>query len=81
MIIGGVSGFSIGIAAGFSRENGWPSMLLRSSIAALAGGLLMRWWWNVCQEALTESRIEKAKAAKAKPAGSQTPKETQLKKG
>ena len=81
MLIGGMSGFSIGMAAGFSRENGWPSMLLRSSIAAVAGGLLLKWWGNVCLEAMTESRIEKARASKARAAASQASKETQSRKG
>lgn len=79
MLIGGMSGFSIGMAAGYSKENGWPSMLWRASAAALAGGYLMKWWWKVCMEALMDARFEKAKAAKIKAANNKASRETQPK--
>jgi hypothetical protein len=44
MILGSVIGFLI--AAGFSLANGcpWPVVLGRACIAALAAGVLARWW-------------------------------------
>lgn len=44
MITGGLVGFSLGLGLGWVRDAAWPSILLRASVAAYVGGMLLRWW-------------------------------------
>lgn len=65
MIMGGFLGFLIGITVGLAHNSSWPSILWRSSAAALAAGFLLRWWGGVWIENLTEAHQQKLAAAEA----------------
>ena len=47
MIAGGGVGFLLGLISGLAQGALWPSVLWRSSLAALAAGLLLRWWGGI----------------------------------
>lgn len=47
MMMGGLMGFLIGIICGIAQGVTWPALFLRASVAALAAGLLLRWWGRV----------------------------------
>ena len=72
MIIGGLSGFTIGISFGLAASSAWHLILWRSSLAALGAGLLLRWWGQVWTRSLQEADLERAeKLEAAKSAHSQ----------
>jgi hypothetical protein len=54
MVAGGGLGFLIGLVSGLMQQAPWPSVLWRSSAAALVAGLLLRWWAGIwvrsCQQ-------------------------------
>ena len=63
MLAGGWAGFSLGTLAGLLTEgSSWPGILLRASIAALGGGLLLRWWAWVLARCVAEARAERQAA-------------------
>jgi len=55
MIMGGLIGFLIGVSLGLVKGVTWPALLLRASVAALAAGLLLRWWGRLWIRGLHES--------------------------
>lgn len=55
MMMGGLLGFLIGIVFGLAQGVTWPELFLRASVAALAAGLLLRWWGRVWIRGLQES--------------------------
>lgn len=61
MLTGGMGGFGIGIACGWMTDGAsWPGVFCRACVAALAGGLLLRWWgrvWRRCWEEVTAERL------------------------
>jgi hypothetical protein len=65
MITGGLIGFLIGIVSGVVQRSEWPSVIGRASVAALAAGLLLRWWGRVWAEGLHQAD-EQPLARKAK---------------
>ena len=65
MITGGLVGFLIGIATGLAQHSSWSSILWRASVAALAGGYLLKWWGGVWMKSLAEAYQEKLAAAEA----------------
>jgi hypothetical protein len=65
MIMGGLLGFLIGITVGLAQNSSWPSILWRSSAAALAAGFLLRWWGSVWMNNLAEAYQQKLAAAEA----------------
>ena len=60
MLMGGLVGFVIGLVSGWFGAVSWPVLLCRSSVAALAAGLLMRWWWRVCVRSLHQKLLQDA---------------------
>ena len=58
MITGGLIGFLIGIVSGVVQRSEWPSVIGRASVAALAAGLLLRWWGRVWAEGLHQAANE-----------------------
>ena len=65
MIMGGLLGFLMGTSVGLAHNSSWPSILWRSSAAALAAGFLLRWWGSVWMENLAEAHQQKLAAAEA----------------
>ena len=66
MILGGMTGFAIGVGFGVAQGGAWPSILWRASVAACVAGLMLRWWGNVCLNSLRQARRERvAQAARA----------------
>jgi hypothetical protein len=59
MIMGGLTGFLIGFGAGLINDVSWPALFLRSSVAAFAAGVLMRWWGRLWIRGLQESLARK----------------------
>jgi hypothetical protein len=55
ILIGGMIGFLTGTGLGLSTEGAsWPGIFLRSAVATLVGGMLLRWWGNNWVEMLRE---------------------------
>ena len=72
MISGGFLGLLIGLGFGATTcGSEWPAVLWRASVAALATGLLLRWWGGVWIRALQQAHaehVEAAARAEAQPA-------------
>ena len=58
MLLGGLLGFSIGIAFGMIQGSSWSSVLLRASVSAYLAGVLMRWWGRVWLRSLHQAHTE-----------------------
>jgi hypothetical protein len=55
MLIGGIGGFLIGMGLGMVTEGStWSGIFLRSAIATLFGGVLLRWWGENWVQTLRE---------------------------
>ena len=67
MIIGGLMGFLIGLLFGLAQHSQWPTVVWRSSVAALAAGMLMRWWGRIWAENLRQVYRERQAASEAEP--------------
>jgi len=59
MIFGALIGFLIGCAPALMGLNSWPTALWRASAAALAAGLLTRWWTGVWLEGLRNALTQR----------------------
>ena len=59
MVLGGMIGFTIGLMFGRLQDCGWPTVLWRASGAALAAGLLLRWWGRVWVNGLKQAQQAK----------------------
>jgi hypothetical protein len=61
MLIGGIVGFLIGMGLGLLTEGAsWSGIFLRSAVATLVGGMLLRWWgenWVGTLRELHQQRI------------------------
>ncbi len=44
LLLGAFLGFFLGVLLGLANQSDWPSILWRSSAAALGFGVLFRWW-------------------------------------
>lgn len=70
MILGGMIGLTIGVLTGMAQGTAWPTILLRSSGAALLAGLVFRWWGGVWIKGLRQASQERtATGAKAASQG------------
>jgi hypothetical protein len=67
MIVGGLVGFLIGLSFGLAQRSEWPTVVWRSSVAALLAGLLLRWWGRVWTQSLCRVQQER-QAARASEA-------------
>ena len=65
MIMGGLMGFSVGIAVGLAQHSSWSNILWRASVTAVIAGFLLRWWGQVWMNGLAEAYQEKLAAAEA----------------
>ena len=65
MTIGGLAGFGSGILLGLAQDCSWPAILWRSSVAAVAAGLLLRWWGKIWMLSLQQSYFEQVAASVA----------------
>ncbi|HTI70740.1 MAG TPA: hypothetical protein VMF06_12290 [Candidatus Limnocylindria bacterium] len=63
MILGAMLGFLIGATFGILQECSWPAVLWRSSVAAAAAGLLLRWWGKLWISGLRAAYAAKNAAA------------------
>lgn len=68
MVVGGGLGFVIGLGFGLAQQSQWPTVVWRSSLTALAAGLLLRWWGAVWARSLYEVRRERQAALETEPA-------------
>lgn len=55
MILGSIVGFVIGASFGLVAESSGPASLWRACVAALAGGVLIRWWGRMWINGLRDS--------------------------
>lgn len=62
MIMGGLTGFLIGVVLGLVKEVAWPALFLRASVAALVSGLLLRWWARLWIQNLKDSWSQRVAA-------------------
>jgi hypothetical protein len=44
MVLGAIIGFLTGALLGLAGQGDWASVFWRASVAALAAGVMMRWW-------------------------------------
>jgi hypothetical protein len=63
MILGGLLGFLLSLSIGLAQDSAWPNMLWRASVAAFAGGLLLRWWGGVWMKSLRQAQRDRRYAA------------------
>lgn len=69
MIMGGLTGFLIGVVSGLVQEVTWPALFLRASVAALVLGLALRWWARMWIQNLKDSMAQRlAAGTPARPA-------------
>jgi hypothetical protein len=59
LLTGTVIGFLLGIALGLAGRSEWPTTFLHATAAAIALGLLMRWWGGVCLRGLWASHEQR----------------------
>jgi len=73
MTIGGLAGFASGLALGLAQDLSWPAILFRSSVAAVAAGLLLRWWAKIWFTSLAQSYFDQVAEATAAAAQAASP--------
>ena len=59
LLLGALIGFLTGIVLGLLNQSGWPSILWRSTFAALAVGVLFRWWGRCWTQSLRVAQQER----------------------
>jgi hypothetical protein len=60
IMLGAIAGFGISLGCGaFSEGTQWSWMLVRASVGALAGGLVVRWFLGVWLDCLHSAQMEK----------------------
>lgn len=64
MVLGGVMGFGIGATFSWAQGSSWPALVWRSALAALLGGILLRWWGRLWLTSLRDSLQERQAALK-----------------
>jgi hypothetical protein len=66
MLIGGMVGFGAATLCGVLTDgSSWPGILVRASLCALAGGLMMRWLAGVLAGCLREAHADRQAALAA----------------
>jgi len=60
MLTGGLVGFALATLGGLAAaEIDWALLLLRASVGALIGGVIMRWWAGVAGRCLLQAQLER----------------------
>lgn len=73
LLFGAVSGLATGVLMGLLNRSDWSSILWRSMLAAVALGVLLRWWgqrWTECLRAAQHERFAKLLEQQKEPEGS-----------
>lgn len=65
MIMGGLTGFLIGVVPGLMKDVAWPALFFRASVATLVCGLLLRWWAGLWIQGLKQSLSDAASAPRS----------------
>ena len=74
IVLGGLVGFVIGFGFSWAQGSPWPSVLWRAALAALLGGILLRWWGRLWVHCLQQAHRERQGAAKKRdPSPKPTP--------
>jgi hypothetical protein len=71
IVLGAIVGFLIGAAFGLAGHSQWPDALWHACAAALAAGVLTRWWSRVWMQGLRDSLAQRQNPRRplnAKPA-------------
>jgi len=68
VILGGFSGFLIGIVTGWACHAPLPTIVWRASVAALLAGVVLRWWGQVWMQGLEQAQQQKPAAPAPAPA-------------
>ena len=63
MSLGGLLGFVISLSIGLAQGSAWPNVIWRASVAAFAGGILLRWWGRVWLKSLLQAQRDRRFAA------------------
>ena len=63
MILGGLLGFLLSLSIGVAQDSAWPNVLWRASVAAFAGGILLRWWGGIWMKSLLQAQRDRHSAA------------------
>ena len=79
MALGGFLGFGIGLLLSWVQGSSWPSVVWRSSLAALLAGLLLRWWGRLWVASLKQSHQDRQSALAAVKKSESKPKPTPAK--
>lgn len=58
-IWGGFTGFLLGVVLGVTAGASWPAILWRSSVCALAGGVIFRWWGRLWVSSLSDAHRQR----------------------
>ena len=76
LLVGAITGFLTGMFLGLLNNSNWPAMLWRSSFAAVAIAVLLRWWgqrWTECLRLAQQERFAAALAQRKAREESQNP--------
>jgi hypothetical protein len=60
MLLGGMIGLAIGLGFGLAGRSPWPDALWRGAAAALAAGVMLRWWGRVWIKSLRAAHEQRA---------------------
>jgi hypothetical protein len=56
-LMGGLTGFSVAIMAGWAADRAAASILLDAMFGAVAGAFLFRWFWSVVLRGMRETYL------------------------
>ena len=73
LVLGAIVGFLIGAGFGLAASSPWPTTIWRAGAAALAAGVLTRWWGRIWMQGLRDS-LEQRRSHRPPPAPAPTPK-------
>ncbi|HYC72669.1 MAG TPA: hypothetical protein VEB66_15775 [Opitutaceae bacterium] len=73
-LAGGLAGFLAAGVTGWASDHAADRMLFDAAVGALAGGLLLRWFWTVVLAGIRDAFLSRRRAALAAAPASATPK-------
>lgn len=59
ILIGGFTGFGVGMFFGWANQSPWPSVIWRSCAAAYAAAFLLRWWGRLWIKSIYQAQYER----------------------